>query len=367
MTRKDSKTPLKITLLAAGLLAAAAALAETPAPSPTPATATAAPATEPVPMSAQAIAERDAYRAMLLAASERPGDPYGDVLLAKMLRLAAIPVPPGWQGASAPKAIPDATLVAAADRLVAGAKAHAADDWRVPATLMIGLPPGPEADELAARLLAAAPDNAFAHVVLMGNAWHAESPEQFVEHAHHAGAATRYESLFRSAPAAFQRRLGAAATPETLRWAFATAGATALPGYQHFSTPCREAEGALAADCLHVATLMMRDGDSWIDAAIGTSVVEALGDAALRAEAATTKREREWQMDAWRVLAPELEKDPEEIARFADDLAEHGEIAAARRRLVAEGIPLTPPAGWQPPAETGAVTAPAGPDASSGR
>jgi hypothetical protein len=361
MTRTTSKSSLKIALLAAGLLAATAAFAETPTAAAPP-TATPAPA----PMSAEAVAERDAMRELLLAAAERPGDPYGDVLLAQALKLMAMPLPPDSPGGAAPKAIPDAALVVAADALIAGAKTHAAHDWRVPATLLLAAQPGAEADELAAQLLASAPDNAFAHVLLMGKTWNAEHPEMFVGHAHRAGAATRYQSLFPSAPAAFQRRLGPAATPDTLTWAFSIAGATALPAYQHFSTPCRAAEGTLAARCLHVAALMMRDGDAWIDAAIGTSIVEALGDATLRVEAAAKAREREWQMDAWRVLAPELEKDPAAIARFADELAEHGEIVAARHMLAAEGVPLTPPADWHASSERPAAAPPPTPEPTAG-
>src|SRR5688500_12490564 len=85
----------------------------------------------------------------------------------------AAPRRPGSPGGAAPEASPAAVLAAAAERLIAGATTHAAHDWRVPAPLLLSAKPGPDTDELAAQLLAAAPDNAFAHLVLMAKAWHA--------------------------------------------------------------------------------------------------------------------------------------------------------------------------------------------------
>ena len=296
-----------------------------------------------------------------LAAAARPGDALSDHLLARLMQMHL-------QDARAPALPPAlrARLASEHRRLAAQADSAMMDD---PALLSINLgchgraPEPDRCDARRARLAQLAGDNAFYAMTLMSAAFSRGDDAGFVQAAATGADADRYDAVFRQAFAALSRRFAAIpdtdvpAMPRVVEGlpiegvtAMALAAAVAMPAYQAFGEPCRQSEGALAAQCVAIAHRMVASEDATLDVQIGISILEAIGDDRDRALAAERKRELLW-LNTQVASRFESAKDLSSLAadrRYFDVMAARGELPAMRAWLADRGVPVQPPADWSP-------------------
>jgi hypothetical protein len=225
------------------------------------------------------------------------------------------------------------------------------------------------------RLAELAGDNAYYHLVGMSYAWTRNEAERYFRLAELGAAAPEYKPEIWRHFDAYRDRLRhvpvqllpehaqTPALPLHDIQAMSLAAAVALPAFQYFVQPCREAEGQLRQHCLAIAMKMVGQDDSLIDLYIGESVVHALGDEAQKAWARERRREAAWLVETVAPVLADIEGDPDAIVTYYDLLTEGGERVAMRWVAETHGLPTTPPADWVDPAqrERTAHTAPAAP------
>ena len=296
-----------------------------------------------------------------LAAAAQPGDALSDYLLARTLQLhlhdaRAHALPPALR----------ARLESEHRRLTAQADAAMMDD---PALLSVNLSchgRAPETDRCDARrvrLAQLAGGNAYYAMTLMSAAFSRGDDAGFVQAAAMGADADRYEAVVRPVFAGLSRRFSAIpdaevpAMPRVVEGlptdavtAMALAAAVAMPAYQAFGEPCRQAEGTLREQCAAIARRMVASEDAMLDVQIGISILEAIGDDRDRALARVRKHEVLW-LQMQHTSRFEAAKDATSLAdarRYFDVMAEHGELPAMRQWLADRGVPAQPPAGWTP-------------------
>lgn len=129
----------------------------------------------------------------------------------------------------------------------------------------------------------------------------------------------------------------------------------ATPTHHRLVDACRgnglRATPTRAADCRHLATLLVEESDSVLDRMVGLSMLRELaGDNAERAAIDAQRRTMDWQMLQWGRIAQQQPRDgAEQFVRLLRDESIQGERQLAERVLQEAGVPLTPPAGWSPP------------------
>ena len=331
-------------LMLSGLLAAA----------PAPVRANAAP-------DAPSSASEDAWLRYHLAVAESPGDALSDAYLARALEMV--------QGDEARQAALDPALLARVQVVHGQLEARAAAARNNDATLLVSqlrcLPASRanatcEAD--LARLAELAGDNAYHHVVLMGHAWARGDAEAFLREARLAAEAAEYQHDVPKVFGSLYRRYSQVPAHDLARpdpgnripvagmSAMAFAAALALPAYQHFVQPCREAEGDLQGHCLAIAVRMMREGQLALDLSIAAGVIDVHGDESLKAEAKRRQREMAWHFESLR--GAEARLDERQWRDYLDAYAERGELAAFRVAHAYLGRPALPPDDWNPPGES---------------
>lgn len=146
------------------------------------------------------------------------------------------------------------------------------------------------------------------------------------------------------------------APPEQFATALASAilGGLAWPPMKPVPMACREdlldATPTRRGDCRHVARILLETSDTKILSGIGSALL--LGTAASaeeRAEAEALRRREAWQSRQWARLAS---ADPDGGLGLTAELLRDPAIAREQdlieRALVDSGVPLDPPADWQP-------------------
>jgi len=312
-------------------------------------------------------ARMDAVLRYQLAAAEAEGDALSDAMVARWLGMTLDDE--GWRTSMDPALVARADVVRQA--LARRVELAREDDASVLAATL-RCPPrelaAPDCERDLARLAELAGDNAYHHFVLMGLAWARDDAEGFLRQARLAAAAAAYRHDFVAAFASTRARLrqapegllpaeaGANRLPPADVHAMALASAIALPAYQHFATPCREAEGDLREQCLAIALHMLDARQTVIDAAIARAVVDALGDAGQRAEARERVRRAYWQSTA--LARAEREFDRAQHEAYFRLVVDEGELAAIAYAAAELGLPAEPPADWRAPGEPAAAAAP---------
>lgn len=131
--------------------------------------------------------------------------------------------------------------------------------------------------------------------------------------------------------------------------------AVAIPSLQPFSQGCED--GALrstptrAADCAHLARVLVDHSDSSLGRMLGIDMLAGMaGNASEHAEVQALQRRMDWQMLEWGRIAAEQPRDgAPQFARLLGDPGVQTEQDLVERILAEAGVPLDPPAGWQPP------------------
>lgn len=216
--------------------------------------------------------------------------------------------------------------------------------------------------ERRARLESLAGDNAYHGLVLMTNAWMVGDARGFLGAARLAAAAERYDSLPAIGFESMRARYGQVPLPAMSDsgvlaqrhgpevMAMSLTAATAVPPFQHFSQPCREAEGELRAYCLAIADKMLAQGQNLIEIWIAQGVVEAIGSPREVEAARARKRETEWlSTQSLPLLGASGTVEVAGMDEYFAVYGSQGDIAAMQALLGVHGIDLVPPAGWTRP------------------
>ncbi len=305
-----------------------------------------------------------------LAAAAQPGTPASDWVLAHTVEIF-LSYPDETETTGLPPEL-KLRLAAERDRLLASANRALMDD---PVQLSVRLNEcakgSHEESECRARRVRLAEldgDNAATAVALMGAAWIAQDSAGFLEAAARGAKASRHEPAFLLAFGQLRERF--AAVPDVAvpgvplgiegmeradMAAMNLAAASALSAHQNFSQPCREAEGELLDHCLAIARMLMRSESTFIDVAIGASLLSSHGTVQDQAEASKRGRESYWLMTQvsevqFAVIGARV---PGQDV-FFDDYVRNGEFAAQRALLRANQRPVLPPEDWVSPGRSGA-------------
>lgn len=130
--------------------------------------------------------------------------------------------------------------------------------------------------------------------------------------------------------------------------------ATMMPGLQPLLAACRQdAIGASvrrSEDCRQLGLLLRDQSDTQLGVSIGLGLMKRLASTpAEQADADAHRREFDWRLQQWLALTAGQPRDgiPEFLRRF-EDPSITAEPQMINRLLQENGIPLQPPAGWQP-------------------
>ena len=131
--------------------------------------------------------------------------------------------------------------------------------------------------------------------------------------------------------------------------------AVAIPGLQSLMDGCGadalRATPARIQDCRHVARLMAERSDTQLGTMIGLALLDrTAGNAAERADVQARRRTLDWRHLEWGRASMALPRDgAPQLVRLLADPAIRTESDLVTRALQEGGVPLEPPAGWQPP------------------
>lgn len=137
--------------------------------------------------------------------------------------------------------------------------------------------------------------------------------------------------------------------------AMALWAAVAMPSLQPLTQGCED--GALrstpgrAADCAHLARVLVDHSDSSLGRMVGIGMLgQMAGSASERAEVQALQRRTDWQMLEWGRISSQQPRDgAPQFVRLLADPQVRTEQDLIERILAEAGVPLDPPAGWQPP------------------
>ncbi|TKS53198.1 hypothetical protein E4582_13540 [Luteimonas yindakuii] len=134
-------------------------------------------------------------------------------------------------------------------------------------------------------------------------------------------------------------------------WAYLATFAT--PDFATLVEACRAAgqRGADAAEACGNAARVLQGGDTRLQQMVGTGLAgEVATNASDRQRAETARRRLDWQMyELGRLTSGQPDQGLAEHAALLADPALDSEAALNEAQLRRAGIPLDPPAGWQPP------------------
>ena len=307
------------------------------------------------PADAQAVAAERVWRnyqqrvAVLLAETGQPRD----LALAAVLQdLASV---------DAEGRIPDNATTAA---WRSAAARNAGADVIANAMLMMGEDAGSPLREAAARRWAQAePGNMAPRLLLQNGAEivlaEARDMRRFDQHMYDQ---VRWiqSALLRHPPTAAERAVllgndGGTVEEHAAINAMALWAAVAMPSLEPLSQACQP--GALratptrAADCTYIARTFVGHSDSTLGRMLGIGMLERMaGNASERAEVQALQRRMDWQMLEWGRIATAQERDgAAQFVRLLGDPSVQTEQDLVERILAEAGVPLDPPAGWQPP------------------
>lgn len=303
---------------------------------------------------AQAVAAQRVWRnyqqrvAVLLADTDQPRDLALAAVLQDMAsldaegRIAEDPTTAGWRQAAAQGA---GTDVIANSMLMMGADAG-----------------GAVREQAARRWAQVEPDNIAPLLLLEGGAEavlaRARDLRRFDLHMYDQ---VRWiqSALLRHPPSAAERAvlMDERGTVEELAAdsAMALWAAVAIPSLQPLTHACGDSTAlrslpTRAADCAHVARVLVGFSDTNLGGMLGIGMLERLaGNASERAEAQALRRRMDWQMSEWGRIASAQERGGvPQFTRLLADPQVRTEQDLIARILAEAGVPLEPPAGWQP-------------------
>lgn len=315
----------------------------------------------PAPSPAEASAQR-AHEALLLAVAETTQ------LGALRLRLA------DWQLLSRDYAeLPaDPTLTDRWRTVRARALAEGADDPLVQASVLTARDGDADAaarGHAVAVLSAATGDNGYFGLSLLALPAIRQDPAATQRLLHAMAGAPRFHSpiiamlqAFNAAAAPLDWRVAMPADasapmdPELFYRveSMALAAAVAYAPIQPLQSTCKQAEGALRADCDAIARRWLADGDTLADRNFATMLLlQICEDAQACATAQAARRNQAWlQTKTMAFTAPFDGSLPPDLAHYLARVAAVGEIAAMQELVAAHGLPLEPPADWRSPWDT---------------
>ncbi len=131
--------------------------------------------------------------------------------------------------------------------------------------------------------------------------------------------------------------------------------AVAMPALQPLVAACRDdaldAAPTRRADCRHVARVAAETSDTSIGTSIGIALLEATASTpAELADARERRRRHDWRMLEWgRIAGGQPDGGAAQFVRLLRDPAVRSEQDLVERLLAEAGVPLDPPARWQPP------------------
>lgn len=131
--------------------------------------------------------------------------------------------------------------------------------------------------------------------------------------------------------------------------------AVAIPGLQPLMEGCDvdalRTSTSRSQDCRHVARLMAEHSDTQLGTMIGLALSERTAQgAAERAEVQARRRTLDWRNLEWGRVSMDLPRDgAPQLVRLLADPSIRTEADLVSRALQEAGVPLEPPAGWQPP------------------
>ena len=251
-----------------------------------------------------------------------------------------------------------------ADAWRAAAAAGAGADVIANSMLMMGEEAASAVREAAAlRWAQAEPDNIAPRLLLEGGAEmalaRARDMRRFDLHMYDQ---VRWiqSALLRHPPTAAERAvlLGSDGGTAEERAAISAMGlwaAVAMPTLQPLAEACGgsalRATPARRADCEHIARTLVGYSDTSLGQMFGIGMLERMaGSASGRAEVQALQRRMDWQMLEWGRIATAQERDgAAQFVRLLADPSVQTEQDLVERILAEAGVPLDPPAGWQPP------------------
>ncbi|MGO3127166.1 MAG: hypothetical protein ACTIJY_03740 [Luteimonas sp.] len=131
--------------------------------------------------------------------------------------------------------------------------------------------------------------------------------------------------------------------------------AVAIPELQRLTRACDAdalaASASRVRDCRHVSEIMATGSDTQLGEMLGLALLERLASTqAERADVQTRRRAFDWRMLEWGRANAALPRDGAgQFVRLLADPSIRTEADLITRMLQEAGIPLEPPAGWQPP------------------
>lgn len=137
--------------------------------------------------------------------------------------------------------------------------------------------------------------------------------------------------------------------------AMAIWAAVAIPSLQELVQACEgpalRATSTRRDDCEYLARILVGASDSSLGRMLGIDMLARMaGNASERAEAQALRRRMDWQMLEWgRISAQQPREGAPQFVRLLADPSVRTEHDLIERILTGAGVPLDPPAGWQPP------------------
>ncbi|MBB3342404.1 hypothetical protein [Luteimonas sp. RC10] len=109
-------------------------------------------------------------------------------------------------------------------------------------------------------------------------------------------------------------------------------------------------DAARLRDCRHIGTLMADTADTQLGRMLGLELLaRTASTAAERRDAQSRQRTLDWQMLEWGRIAGSQPRDgAAQLVRLLADPSIRSEVALVERVLQEAGVPVTPPADWQP-------------------
>lgn len=137
--------------------------------------------------------------------------------------------------------------------------------------------------------------------------------------------------------------------------AMALWAASMAPALDGLVAACRgtglRAAPTRAADCRHVANLLVDRSDSVLERMVGVTLLRELATGSGERSAIDGQRRTlDWQMLQWGRISRQQPRDgAEQFVRLLRDDSIQNELQLMQRVLEEAGVPLEPPAGWMPP------------------
>ena len=246
--------------------------------------------------------------------------------------------------------------------LFAQAAQRAPDDAEVQWLVAVNAPSADRLSDAAGALQRLEPDNGAVWLFALNAAYEAEDSNGVTEALARIGASTSFDDHFGLIAMAwlnFFRTQSKVETPEfgedreftslPLVMALVHSGSSSIGIYRIFLRACGSANQPALAErreaCLAAGRLIWKESDTMLSQMVGAGLLRKAGVE----DAAEISRELEYFREEYRVLVDKLRSDPQEFEHYQNDwLQTRSEVQVGRNAMARAGIPLLPPADWQP-------------------